>query len=76
MTKQEKTKVTKEAKSIFRHIDYLIRNNNDGNLALTLSRIMVSELILNSEGDKIKFWQRVQDKLFQLYYCEKKIDNL
>ena len=71
MTKQEKTKVTKEAKAIFRHIDYLIRNNNDGDLALTLSRIMVSELILNSEGDKIVFWQRVDDKLFQLYYCEK-----
>jgi len=72
MTKQEKTKATKKAKTIFWHIDYLIRNNDDGDLALTLSSKMVTELILNSEGDKIEFWQRVRDKLFQLYYCEKK----
>ena len=72
MTKQEKTQVTKKAKSIYTHIDFIIRNFNDEELAHTISRIIVWHLILNSERDKIKFWQNVQDRLLDIYYREKK----
>ena len=72
MTKQEKTSVTKKAKSIYTYIDYIIRNRNDEELAYTISRIIVNYLILNSDGDKIKFWQNVQDRICSIAYREKK----
>ena len=75
MTKQEKTSVTKKAKSIYTHIDFITRNFNDEELAYTISRIIVWYLILNSEGDKIKFWQNVLSRIYSIAESEKKIKH-
>lgn len=62
MTKQEKTKVTKKAKSIFNHFLFFTKNRD---VALTCSLISVNELILNSEGEKMKFWQCVKMRILE-----------
>lgn len=66
MTKQEKTKATKKAKSIYNHYLIFVKNND---LAYTCSSIAINELIINSENDQLKFWQNVKERLFFFYYC-------
>ena len=51
MTKQEKTKATKKAKSIYNHYLLFVKNNE---LAFTCSSIAINELIINSENGKKK----------------------
>ena len=64
MTKQEKTKATKEAKKIY---ELSLHNMRCHDLAFTCSLIAVSLLLENSEGEKVKFWQNVTERLYFLH---------
>ena len=67
MTKQEKTKATKEANRIYK---LFLHNMKSHNLAFTGSIIALGLLIVNSEGEKVKFWQNVKERLYFFHYRE------
>ena len=67
MTKEEKTKATKEANKIYK---VFLHNMKSHDLAFTCCIISLSILIKNSEGEKIKFWQNVKERLYLFHYRE------
>ena len=67
MTKQEKTKATKEANKIYKSFLYHIKSHN---LAFTCSIFAIGLLLENSEGEKVKFWQNVTERLYFFHYRE------
>lgn len=64
MTKQEKTKATKEANKIYK---LFLHNMKSYNLAFTGSLIAVGLLLENSEGENVKFWQNVKERIYYLH---------
>lgn len=66
MTKQEKTKATKEANKIYK---FFLHNMKSHDLAYTCSILSIALLLENAEGEKVKFWQNVTER-FHFHYWE------
>ena len=66
MTKGEKCKATKKANEIYKHYFILL---NDAYKAYICSRILINELIANSNNESIEYWQYVQHST-DIYYTK------